>query len=71
MDALKKSKAMMNGYKLKLFYLGLRFLVLSLLCVLTLGIGFLWLVPYIQITGAKFYDDVRGSDSGSHAVAAS
>lgn len=57
-EALKKSKAMMNGHKLKLFYLCLRFFLLALLCILTLGIGFLWLIPFIHITMAKFYDDL-------------
>jgi uncharacterized membrane protein len=60
-DALKKSKSMMDGYKLKLFYLGLRFFLLALLCILTLGIGFLWLIPYVHITMAKFYDDIKGN----------
>ena len=60
-DALKKSKAMMDGHKEKLFYLCLRFLLLAILCILTLGIGFLWLVPYVHVTMAKFYDDVKGS----------
>jgi uncharacterized membrane protein len=58
-EALRKSKAMMDGNKLKLFYLCLRFFLLALLCVLTLGIGFFWLIPFIHITMAKFYDDVR------------
>jgi len=60
-DALKKSKSMMDGYKLKLFYLCLRFFLLALLCILTLGIGFLWLIPYVHITMAKFYDDIKGN----------
>ena len=59
-EALKKSKAMMNGHKERLFYLCLRFFLLALLCILTLGIGFLWLIPYIHVTMAKFYDDVKG-----------
>lgn len=59
-DVLKKSKEMMDGYKLKFFYLGLRFFLLGLLCILTLGIGFFWLLPYIQVTTAKFYDDLKG-----------
>jgi uncharacterized membrane protein len=59
-DAMKKSKSMMDGYKLKLFYLCLRFFLLALLCILTLGIGFFWLIPYIHVTMAKFYDDIRG-----------
>lgn len=58
-EALQKSKQMMEGYKWKLFYLYLRFLLLAFLCVLTLGIGFLWLIPYINITMAKFYEDIR------------
>lgn len=60
-DALKKSKKMMDGYKLKLFYLCFRFFLLGLLCILTLGIGFLWLIPYVHITMAKFYDDIKGN----------
>jgi uncharacterized membrane protein len=59
-DALKKSKSMMDGHKEKLFYLCLRFLLLAILCILTLGIGFLWLIPYVHVTMAKFYDDVNG-----------
>lgn len=58
-DAIEKSKLMMDGHKLKLFYLCLRFLLWALLCVLTLGLGFLLLLPYIQITFAKFYDDIK------------
>jgi uncharacterized membrane protein len=59
MEAIDKSKQMMNGFKWKLFRLELRFLGLALLCILTLGIGFLWLCPYMQVTLAKFYDDVK------------
>lgn len=58
-EYLERSKKMMYGYKWKLFYLWLRFLLLGLLCVLTLGIGFLWLIPYINVTVAKFYDDIK------------
>lgn len=60
-DALRKSKAMMEGYKLKLFYLGLRMFLLALLCILTLGIGFLWLMPYANVTMVKFYEDVKNN----------
>jgi uncharacterized membrane protein len=58
-EILDRSKQMMDGHKLQLFYLCLRFFLLALLCILTLGIGFLWLIPYANITMAKFYDDVR------------
>lgn len=59
LEVLDRSKEMMNGYKAKLFYLCLRFFLLALLCIPTLGIGFLWLIPYANITMAKFYDDIR------------
>jgi uncharacterized membrane protein len=61
MEAIDKSKQMMYGYKWKLFCLGLRFIGWALLCILTLGIGFLWLFPYIQVSVAKFYDDVKAN----------
>lgn len=57
--AIDKSRKMMDGYKWKYFCLQFRFLGWALLCILTLGIGFLWLIPYIYITLAKFYDDVK------------
>jgi uncharacterized membrane protein len=59
-EAIDKSKRMMDGHKMKYFFLCLRYLGLGLLCILTLGIGFLWLAPYIQVTNAKFYDDIKG-----------
>jgi uncharacterized membrane protein len=62
-DAIKKSKAMMNGNKKKLFYLGLRFIGWLLLSVLTAGIGLLWFIPYMQVTMAKFYDDISGKSA--------
>lgn len=59
MDALRQSKEMMNGYKGRLFMLYLSFIGWAFLCALTLGIGFLWLNPYIQLSAANFYDELR------------
>jgi uncharacterized membrane protein len=60
-EAMKKSKQMMYGNKWKYFCLQLRFIGWTLLSLLTLGIGFLWLVPYMEVSQAKFYDDLKGS----------
>ena len=68
MAAIDKSKKMMDGYKWKYFCLGLRFLGWALLCILTLGIGFLWLVPYMQVSMAKFYDDVKANSLTSENI---
>ena len=59
MDAIDKSKKMMYGHKWKYFRLLLRIFGLSLLCILTLGIGFLWLLPYAQMSTTKFYEDIK------------
>ena len=58
-EAIKMSKKMMMGYKWKLFRLTLRFLGWVILCIFTLGIGLLWLIPYIQVSTAKFYEDIK------------
>ncbi len=63
MEAIDKSKKMMYGYKWKYFCLGLRFIGWALLCILTLGIGFLWLMPYVQVSMAKFYDDLKANST--------
>lgn len=68
LDAMRKSKEMMRGYKWKLFCLGLRFLGWQLLCLLTLGIGYLWLAPYIYGANARFYDDLLPAAAGSQGT---
>ncbi|MEI6866828.1 DUF975 family protein [Flavicella sp.] len=58
-DALKKSHEMMEGHKMEYFFLFLRYLGLGILCVFTLGIGLFWLLPYIYVSNAKFYDQIK------------
>lgn len=66
MDAIDESKRMMDGYKGKLFRMYLRFLGWSILCLLTLGIGFLWFIPYAYVSLAKFYDDIKENENRIH-----
>ena len=65
LGAIRKSKEMMRGYKWKFFCLGLRFLGWYLLCILTLGIGYLWLMPYMSGAYARFYDDLQPAAAGT------
>ena len=58
-DALKKSKEMMDGFKMQYFLLALSFIGWILLAMLTCGIGLLWVVPYIQTSYAKFYEALK------------
>lgn len=59
MDAIKMSKNMMQGHKADYFVLMLSFIGWSILAALTLGIGYLWLIPYTQVTMANFYDSIK------------
>jgi len=58
-EALRQSKEMMYGYKSKLFCLDLSFIGWALLCILTLGIGILWLTPYMITSQTIFYEELR------------
>lgn len=57
-EAIDKSKEIMDGHKMDLFLLGLSFIGWIFLCALTLGIGFLWLSPYMSMAYACFYREL-------------
>ncbi|MPN61797.1 hypothetical protein SDC9_209541 [bioreactor metagenome] len=61
MEALNESKRMMRGNKWKYFCLNLSFIGWGLLCICTVGIGFLWLTPYVETSVIAFYDIANGS----------
>lgn len=61
MEALNESKRMMRGNKWKYFCLNLSFIGWGLLCICTAGVGFLWLMPYIETSVIAFYDIANGS----------
>ena len=58
-QAINLSMKMMKGRKFDLFWLTLSFLGWVLLCMLSLGIGLFWFMPYWQTTLAAFYQDVK------------
>lgn len=58
-QAINLSMKMMKGHKFDLFYLYLSFIGWILLAMLTLGIGLLWVIPYMQTSRAAFYLDVK------------
>jgi uncharacterized membrane protein len=62
-EAITRSRKMMNGNKGKLFGLYLSFIGWGILCILTLGIGFLWLYPYVSLSLANFYEDIKQNQS--------
>ncbi|MDP4118489.1 MAG: DUF975 family protein [Bacillota bacterium] len=60
LTAIERSKKMMAGHKMELFVLGLSFIGWILLGCITLGIGFIWIIPYISATYTNFYYEVKG-----------
>ena len=58
-NALNISKKITKGYKGKIFVFYLGFVGWSLLALLPFGIGCFWLVPYMQISTANLYDELK------------
>ena len=59
LQAITESKKMMYGHRMRLFILGLSFIGWFFLCIITLGIASLWVVPYYGTARAKFYIDLK------------
>ena len=57
-EAMTISMDMMRGNKFRLFCLQLSFIGWGILCGLTLGIGALWLNPYMNASYTAFYNEV-------------
>ena len=60
-DVFKKAKQMMKGNKWRLFKLEFSFIGWFVLCVLTLGIGTLFLIPYVNAANAEFYAELKNN----------
>lgn len=58
-EAINLSKDMMEGHRFDLLYLYLSFAGWFVLSLFTLGIGFLWLIPYVYTSQSSFYLDVK------------
>ena len=59
LQAITETKKMMYGHRMRLFILGLSFIGWFFLCIITLGIASLWVVPYYGTARAKFYIDLK------------
>ena len=57
-EAMQVSEKMMVGNKWRLFCLQFSFIGWQILCILSLGIGSLWLTPYTNAATAAFYDEI-------------
>jgi len=67
-EAIELSRKMMDGHKLRYFYLGCRFIGWILLGLITLGIGLLYVIPWMHTTFAKFYDDLKAYHAADETI---
>ncbi len=58
LDAITRSRQLMVGHKWQLFVIQLSFLGWGILSAITMGIGQLWLMPYMYGTLANYYDNL-------------
>ncbi|MBR4972987.1 MAG: DUF975 family protein [Clostridia bacterium] len=58
-ECIEESKMMTEGKKMDLFVLDLSFIGWILLGIITLGIGFIWIVPYITATQTNAYNAIK------------
>lgn len=68
-EAVMESEKLMRGNRKRYFCLSLSFFGWAILSVLTLGIGTLWLMPYIQVSNLEFYHmvkDEKNSENNEH-----
>ena len=58
LEAMNLSMRMMKGNKWKYFVIQISFIGWAILSLFTLGIGYLWLIPYVSLTQANFDRDL-------------
>lgn len=66
--AITRSSQLMKGHKMQYFWFALSFIGWYLLAALTLGIGFLWLIPYYLTAKAAFYHELLEEEQKNNVV---
>ena len=67
-QAITRSCEIMQGRRWKLFCLYFSFIGWGILSLLTFGIGFLWLAPYMNASIAAFYEDARAEYEAENSI---
>ena len=69
-ECIAESVKMTNGYKMDLFVLNLSFIGWILLAPFTLGLLYIWLLPYINAANANAYEALKAKAAGTDPDAA-
>lgn len=59
LEAIRRSQEMMEGHKMDLFVLSLSFIGWNLLGMITFGIAYIWVAPYMIATVTNFYNAIK------------
>lgn len=62
-ELVDESARLMKGNRGKLFLLELSFIGWAILAIFTFGIGYLWLLPYMQVAFICFYEHLTGKSN--------
>jgi len=69
LECIDESKKMTEGFKMDLFVLGLSFIGWELLGVITFGIAYIWVGPYMNATYANAYLALKPQETATEEVA--
>ncbi len=58
-EVIAKSKELMNGHKWEYFVFVLSFIGWAMLAPFTLGIIYIWLIPYLYVSLTLYYDQLK------------
>lgn len=58
LDAITRSRELMDGHKMDYFVMVLSFIGWDLLVLVTLGIAAIWVQPYMGLSFANFYNEL-------------
>ena len=62
-ECVEQSEELMRGNRWRFFWLPITFIGWAILASFTLGIGYLWLMPYMMVALVCFYEDLAGNPS--------
>lgn len=68
LEAIAKSKKMMDGHKMELFVLFLSFIGWALLGIITFGLAYIYAYPYMNTTIVNFYNGLKAEYDASATV---
>ena len=61
-EAITASRKLMDGHKWELFVLQLSFIGWHFVGMLTFGLAYIWIIPYMSTTTAHFYNYLKSQD---------